>query len=138
MKVQKYPDYVNSTSFINTFGKFYITSPFEFSNFLFNNTDIEKVLSPIDIEFVSLNERVGYFRTVNHRTLKLSISGNGFEGDVTSDTLGLISTLFILSDYMFEAYHRNMNFSALVESSDLLKLEVSNRDDRYSIYRAID
>lgn len=138
MKVYKYPDYVSLKSFLKTFGKLYLTSPFEFSEFLFNRTNIGALLSPEDVEFVSLNDRVGYFRAVNTKSLKLSISGNGFEGDLTNDTLGMISTLFILSGFMFDAYHRNMNYSDLIESSDLLKLEVSKRDDRYSIYKAID
>lgn len=138
MKVYKYPDYVNLDSFRNTFGEFFLMAPFGLSDFLLNNTNIGKLLSPHDFEFVALNGRIGYLRTVNIDSLRLNINGNGFEGDLINDTLGLIATLFLLSSFMFEAYHRKMFYSGLVDSSDLLKLEVSNRDDRYSIYRAID
>jgi len=141
MTVIKFPDFVNHTVFLSMFGKQRIIAPSLFINFYDRHVqDSSKVLD-FDLsamEFVVLDTHIGYLRKTENVTLPVSISGNYFSQEVNSDCLGVIATLFCLSELCMMGYRKNWKYNHLIIASDALKDRVSLRDDRSTIWKAID
>ena len=140
MNVIKFPDFLNHTAYITMFGKLGIVAPYEFFRFYdeyVKNTHT-LTLNLESLEFVVEDSHVGYLRRSEPVDLELFVSGNYFEGVVGHDCLGVIATLFVLSNMCMAAYHKGWNFNHLSIASDALKNKVDLREDRSTIWRAID
>lgn len=80
-------------------------------------------------QFYETNEGAMYMAPEGRERMNLAWDGNGFNAEVSSDSAGIIATLFTLShmsmsfrgcDYLADHYHRLLDFAAGHEESRLI------------------
>ncbi|RTL38189.1 MAG: antirestriction protein [Burkholderiales bacterium] len=82
--------------------------------------------------FIELSNDGGYMVPTGADTFDMSVDGNGFEGQVSADTAGLIATVFALNALIWQGLDKlNDKYEQLLEY-------IGHHPDRAVILRAID
>ncbi|SAK46545.1 antirestriction protein [Caballeronia temeraria] len=90
-------------------------------------------------EYMKLSTRGGYAAPVNPARMRLQVAGNGYEGEVSADAAGVIITLFVLSNLMFETSGKDEALTQmLIRNWEQLREYAATHTEAREIYRAID
>lgn len=90
-------------------------------------------------EFYNLSNGGGYAAPVSPTRMRLNVSGNGFEGEMSADAAGIVFTLFVLSQLSHECYGKDAVLTEkMSEHFHQLRDFASEHEEARSIFRAID
>ncbi|MGY6156622.1 antirestriction protein [Paraburkholderia graminis] len=90
-------------------------------------------------EYYTLSNGGGYAAPISPARLQISIMGNGYEGEMSSDAAGIVISLFVLNTLAFECSGKDESLTEkLVEHWEQLREYAAQHPEARSIYRAID
>ncbi|KAK46238.1 antirestriction protein [Caballeronia jiangsuensis] len=90
-------------------------------------------------EYMKVSNGCGYAAPVNPARMKVCVWGNGFEGEMSSDAAGIVFTLFVLNNLMFETSGKDEALTELlIKNWEQLRDYAATHAEARQIYRAID
>ncbi|MFM0554803.1 antirestriction protein [Paraburkholderia sediminicola] len=90
-------------------------------------------------DFHLLSNGSGYASPVTDQPLKLSVEGNGFDGEMSADAAGIVISLFVFNHLAFECSGKDEPLSAkMIEHWEHLRDYAQQHTEARRIYRAID